>query len=73
MIKNIALNTAEDLREFMNLAWQCPNDVGVHTLDDKFADAKSVLGLMSLDYTKPVKVVSEDTGFFQYIQKWMVE
>lgn len=72
MVKNIVLNSAEDLREFMNIAWMCPNDVGVHTFDNKIADAKSVLGLMSLDYTQPVKVVSEDEDFFTHIKKWMV-
>lgn len=71
MVKHIKLNTAEDLREFMNIAWKCPNDVGVHTIDNKIADAKSVLGLMSLDYTKPVRVVTEDTSFFRNIGKWL--
>lgn len=70
MIKEIWLTTAEDLREFMNLAWECPEDVGVHTQDDKIADAKSVLGLMALDYSKPVKVVTEDAHFMKRLDKW---
>lgn len=73
MVKKVKLITAEDLREFMNLAWNCPSDIGVHTVNDEIADAKSVLGLMSLDYTKPVRVVTEDESFFKKIQKWMVE
>ena len=70
MVKMIKLETAEQLREFMNLAWECPDDVGVHTVDNKLAAAKSVLGLMSLDYTKPVKVVTESDDFMRKLDKW---
>jgi len=70
MIKMIKLDTAEQLREFMNLAWECPDDIGVHTVDDQIADAKSVLGLMSLDYTKPGKVVTESEGVMKSLDKW---
>ncbi|MBC8584006.1 HPr family phosphocarrier protein [Youxingia wuxianensis] len=72
-IKSVKLDTAEDLRQFMYLAMQTPEDVGVHTADGKIADAKSILGLMSLDYTKPVKVVTEDSHFVKKIGKWIVE
>lgn len=70
MIKEVNLHSAEDLREFMFLAMQSQEDIGVHTVDDKIADAKSVLGLMSLDYSKPVKVVTEDAKFLKQITKW---
>lgn len=70
MVMKITLTSAEDLREFMNLAWECPDDVGVHTQDDKIADAKSVLGLMALDYTQPVKVVTENEHFLKRLAKW---
>lgn len=73
MIKQVMLNTAEDLREFMFLAMQSVEDIGVHTVDDKIADAKSVLGLMALDYSKPVKVVTDDARFLKQIGKWAVE
>ena len=73
MIKEIKLETAEQLREFMNLAWECAEDVGVHTVDDQIADAKSVLGLMSLDYTKPVKVVTESEAFMKRLDKWSAQ
>lgn len=73
MIKQVMLNTAEDLREFMFLAMQSVEDIGVHTVDDKIADAKSVLGLMALDYSKPVRVVTDDARFLKQIGKWAVE
>lgn len=70
MIKQVVLHSAEDLRQFMFLAMQSTEEIGVHTTDGKIADAKSVLGLMALDYNKPVKVVTEDTHFLKQIDKW---
>lgn len=73
MITKVRLTTAEDLREFMNLAWDCPDDIGVHTVSGDIADAKSVLGLISLDYSKPVMVVTENETFPKKLKKWIVE
>lgn len=56
----------------MYLAMQSSRDIGVHTTDGKIADAKSILGLMALDYNKPVKVVTEDSHFIKQIEKWAV-
>lgn len=69
MIKKIRLVSAEDLRRFMNLAWECPEDVGVHTTENQIADAKSVLGLMALDYSKPVMVVTESESFLKTLER----
>lgn len=73
IIKEVMLHSAEDLRQFMYLAMQSVEDIGVHTTDGQIADAKSVLGLMALDYTKPVKVVTEDSHFIKQVSKWVVE
>lgn len=73
MVRKIQLNTAEDLRQFMNYAWECEGDVGVHTVDGQIADAKSILGLMSLDYNEPVMVVTENEGFFKKLSQWLVD
>lgn len=72
LIKEVMLHSAEDLRQFMYLAMQSSEDIGVHTVDGKIADAKSVLGLMALDYSKPVKVVTEDNHFVKQLSKWIV-
>lgn len=72
MITKIKLNSAMDLREFMNLAWECADDIGVHTPNGQIADAKSILGLIALDYSEPVMVVTEDSAFPQKIKKWVI-
>lgn len=73
MITKIKLHSAEDLREFMNLAWECGDDIGVHTKDGKIADAKSILGLIALDYNEPVMVVTENDMFPRNLKKWLVQ
>ncbi|EOS65552.1 hypothetical protein C814_00031 [Anaerotruncus sp. G3(2012)] len=70
MVKEIMLHSAEDLRQFMYLAMQSVEDIGVHTVEGKIADAKSILGLMALDYNKPVRVVTEDPHFLKQIDRW---
>lgn len=73
MTIEIRLTTAEDLRKFMNLAWNSGQDIGVHAPNGQIADAKSILGLIALDYSQPVKVVTEDTQFLKKIDAWVVK
>lgn len=73
MYRLIKLEQANDLRDFMNLACKCKHDVGVHTDQNQIADAKSILGLMALDYHYPVKVVTEDEAFLKKLDKWAVD
>ncbi len=73
MYKFIKLTEANDLRDFMNLACKSDYDIGVHTDYNQIADAKSILGLMALDYNKNVKVVTEDENFMKKLDKWAVE
>ena len=72
MIRYIKLNTSNDLRDFMHLACASPMDIGVHTMDNQIADGKSVLGLMAIDNSKPVKVVSEDEEFMKQLDRFAV-
>ena len=73
MYRLIKLTEANDLRDFMNLACKCRSDVGVHTDQNQIAYAKSILGLMALDYNEPVKVVTEDEAFLKKLDKWAVD
>jgi len=73
MTVKIKLTTAEDLRRFMTLSWDCEEDIGVHAPDGQIADAKSILGLIALDYSEPVTVVTESQAFIRKLKKWIVE
>ena len=73
MYRLIKLTEANDLRDFMTLACKCRSDVGEPTDQNQLADAKSILGLMALDYNEPVKVVTEDEAFLKKLDKWAVD
>ena len=73
MVKSIRLETSNDLGEFMHLATQSAYDIGVHTPDNQIADAKSIMGLMALDYDEPLLVVTEDKAFLKKISKWAAD
>ena len=43
---------------------------GGREMDNQIADGKSVLGLMAIDYKKPVRVISEDVKFMKQLDRW---
>ena len=58
MVKQVKISSFTEVKNIMNAASGCCDDIGVHDAKGSIADAKSILGLMSLDYTKPVMLVS---------------
>ena len=60
MVKQVKISSFTEVKNIMNAASGCYDDIGVHDAKGSIADAKSILGLMSLDYTQPVKLVSEN-------------
>ena len=64
---------ANDLKEFMEMATFSDYDIGVHTSDHQIADAKSILGLMALNFDEPLIVATEDAAFLKRLDKWAVD
>ena len=60
MVKQLTVQNFGDVRRIVEAAAGCIDDIGVHDERGAIADAKSILGLMRLDYTHPVKLVSEN-------------
>lgn len=71
MIKPIKINNSKEIQEFCKIASEFPFDVGVHE-GTKIADAKSILGLMTIDYSNPVLCVTEEESFYPRIKKFLV-
>ena len=69
MVKQIKISNFNEVKNIMNAASRCYNDIGVHDAKGRIADAKSILGLMSLDYTHPVLLVSEDEEELERVYK----
>ena len=49
----VMLNTAADVKEFVRLVSECTYDIGLST-GRYLVDAKSIMGIFSLDLSKPV-------------------
>ena len=54
-VKKIKLNTPEEVREFVNAAEQCDFDIDIY-YNRIIVDAKSFLGIMSLDISQNLSV-----------------
>ncbi len=73
----IMLNSIDDVKEFVALANKCVFDVDL--LSGRYAvDAKSIMGIFSLDLTKTQKLVIHDDGekaddFLDDIKRFIAE
>lgn len=70
MVKQIKLNGVSDIKELNRIATSYPCEVGIHA-QDTIVDAKSLLGLMTLDFSKPIMCVTEDEYFYKRIKRFL--
>lgn len=54
----VMLNSVMDVKNFVRLASMCSGDVKVYS-DRYIVDGKSIMGIMSIDLSKPIKVEFE--------------
>jgi hypothetical protein len=53
-------NSVDELQKLQRLACEVAEDVFIHSMDDSImVDAKSFINLFTLDFTQPVKIVTE--------------
>lgn len=71
----IRLNTINDVKNFVNAVTLCDFDVDL--VSGKYViDAKSIMGILSLDLTQPVNMVvhtDECGGFLESINSFIVK
>lgn len=70
-VKKIKLSAAEDVKEFVNAAGNCEFDIDIF-YNRVTIDAKSILGVLSLDLTREltVKYGGEDLVFENVLEKY---
>ncbi|MFQ9514449.1 MAG: HPr family phosphocarrier protein [Eubacterium sp.] len=56
----INLNSVKDIQEFVNIVSKFSDDIDVSS-SRSMVDAKSIMGLFSLDLSKPVEVTTSGT------------
>lgn len=73
MERQIKLSKTEDVQEFVNAATKCDFDIDIF-YNRMIIDAKSILGILSMDLTKvlTVKCHGEDKDFNKAIAKFAV-
>lgn len=73
MSQKIRLNATEDVKEFVKAASKCDFDVDI-SYNRVLIDAKSILGILSMDLTKVLTVTchGEDHEFNRFLQKYAV-
>ena len=60
MVTEKKIESIAEIQKLQELACKVPEDVFIHSLDNEImVDAKSFIGLFTLDFSKPVKVVTE--------------
>ncbi len=70
MITRKTFNSINEIQRVQEIACESDQDVFLHSEDDSvMVDAKSFIGLFALDFSKPIKVVSEDESVHKKIAK----
>lgn len=59
MVRDITITSFGQVRNIVCAAQGYAGNIGIHDANGSIADAKSILGMMSLDYSRPVKIVCE--------------
>lgn len=70
----IMLSTIDDVKNFVNKVTTCTFDVDL--ISGRYAiDAKSIMGIFSLDLSKPIKVEAhtDDESFYDLIKDFIAE
>lgn len=60
MTKPVKVTCFKQVHNIVTAAAQCRREISVQDLKGAVADAKSILGLMNLDFSQPVEICGED-------------
>ena len=70
MTKQITIKSISELQEIQRLATAVQDDVYFHSMDNSImVDAKSFIGLFTLDFSQPVLLVTESQYVMDHIEK----
>ena len=70
MILEKQFHSVAELQRLQELACRAEGDVFIHSMDDSVkVDAKSFIGLFTLDFSGPVRIVTEDEALIKKLSK----
>lgn len=65
-------NSVNELQMLQRLACSTDEEVFLHSMDDSvMVDAKSFINLFTLDFSQPVKIVTESRYVIKEVEKWL--
>lgn len=65
-------NSVDELQALQRLACSTDEEVYIHSMDDAvMVDAKSFINLFTLDFSQPVKIVTESDYVAKEVEKWL--
>lgn len=71
MVITRQFTSVDELQRLQRLACSVPDEVFLHSMDDVImVDAKSFINLFTLDFTQPVKVVTDNEAVAREIERW---
>ena len=71
MVKEIKVSCFKQVKSIA--AARCEREVNIQDLKGSIADAKSILGLMNLDYSSPVQLMGEDPAEVEQVYNALVQ
>ena len=71
MVITHKFQTIQELQRLQQLACSLPDEVCLRSLEgDILVDAKSLINLFTLDYSKPVQIVTDAEEVAQLAEQW---
>lgn len=65
-------NSVNELQMLQKLACSTNEEVFIHSMDDSImVDAKSFINLFTLDFSQPVKIVTESAYVIKEVERWL--
>lgn len=59
-MKKIEITSFKQVKMIVDAASRCEKEINIQDVKGSLADAKSILGLMNLDYSSPVELMGDD-------------
>ena len=69
MKQAVIINNFNDVKQVVSCASLIPEDVDVEDSNGCIADAKSILGMMSLNYNSPVNIITKEPKHMDLVCK----
>ncbi len=72
-MKEIEITSFKQVKRIVDAASQCEKEINVQDMRGSLADAKSILGMMNLDYSSPVQLLGDDPAEVEVVYRSILQ